>query len=226
MKLSKILALALAMVLIAMVGVQAEVLKMEGAELQKIQNDNKAKDGVLVVDVRSAEEYQAGHLKHAVNVPLDKISENPEYLAYYKEIPVILYCNSGKKSGQAAQILADNGYKTVYNAQGVKEFEYQLYKHNNVSVVQFLEMIQSGEYTLVDARPAKDYEEGHMEGAVSVPFDAVEANAEKVEKDKPAFIYCFTGNKSSETAQKLAEMGFDVYNILEGTKEYGYTLVK
>ena len=203
----------------------AEVKTMTGEELDAIQGDNKKKDGVLVVDVRPEEQYKEKHLKHAINVTLDEIKENPEVLAEYKETPIILYCNSGRMSGEAAQILAENGYKDLTNAAGVKEYEYQnLAKYESITAKKFLEMKDNA--TVVDARPAKDYDEGHVDGAVSVPFDAVADNMDKIPEGKPVIAYCFTGNKSSEVATELAEKGYEVYNVLEGTKEYDYELVK
>lgn len=203
----------------------AEVKTMTGEELDAIQGDNKKKDGVLVVDVRPEEQYKEKHLKHAINVTLDEIKENPEVLAEYKETPIILYCNSGRMSGEAAQILAENGYKDLTNAAGVKEYEYQnLAKYESITAKKFLEM--KNDATVVDARPAKDYDEGHVDGAVSVPFDAVADNMDKIPEGKPVIAYCFTGNKSSEVATELAEKGYEVYNVLEGTKEYDYELVK
>lgn len=203
----------------------AEVKTMSGEELDAIQGDNKKKDGVLVVDVRPEEQYKEKHLKHAINVTLDEIKENPEVLAEYKETPIILYCNSGRMSGEAAEILAQNGYKDLTNAAGVKEYEYQnLANYESITSKKFLEMKDNA--TVVDARPAKDYDEGHVDGAVSVPFDAVADNMDKIPEGKPVIAYCFTGNKSSEVATELAEKGYEVYNVLEGTKEYDYELVK
>ena len=203
----------------------AEVKTMTGEELDAIQGDNKKKDGVLVVDVRPEEQYKEKHLKHAINVTLDEIKENPEVLAEYKETPIILYCNSGRMSGEAAEILAQNGYKDLTNAAGVKEYEYQnLSNFESITAKKFLEMKENA--TVVDARPAKDYDEGHIDGAVSVPFDAVEENMDKIPEGKPVIAYCFTGNKSGEVATELAEKGYEVYNVLEGTKEYDYELVK
>ncbi len=203
----------------------AEVKTMTGEELDAIQGDNKKKDGVLVVDVRPEEQYKEKHLKHAINVTLDEIKENPEVLAEYKETPIILYCNSGRMSGEAAEILAQNGYKDLTNAAGVKEYEYQnLSNFESITAKKFLEM--KNDATVVDVRPAEDYEKGHVDGAVSVPFDAVEENMDKIPEGKPVIAYCFTGNKSSEVATELANKGYEVYNVLEGTKEYDYELVK
>lgn len=203
----------------------AEIKTMTGEELDAIEGDNKKKDEVVVVDVRPAEQYKEKHLKHAINVTLDEIKADPEVLSEYKETPIILYCNSGKMSGEAAQILAENGYKDITNAAGVKEYEYQnLAKYESITAKKFLEM--KNDATVVDARPAKDYEEGHIDGAVSVPFDAVADNMDKIPEGKPVIAYCFSGNKSSEVATELAEKGYEVYNVLEGTKEYDYELVK
>ncbi|WP_055078051.1 rhodanese-like domain-containing protein [Lagierella massiliensis] len=203
----------------------AEIKTMTGEELDAIEGDNKKKDEVVVVDVRPSEQYKEKHLKHAINVTLDEIKADPEVLSEYKETPIILYCNSGKMSGEAAQILAENGYKDITNAAGVKEYEYQnLAKYESITAKKFLEM--KNDATVVDARPAKDYEEGHIDGAVSVPFDAVADNMDKIPEGKPVIAYCFTGNKSSEVATELAEKGYEVYNVLEGTKEYDYELVK
>lgn len=203
----------------------AEIKTMTGEELDAIEGDNKKKDEVVVVDVRPAEQYKEKHLKHAINVTLDEIKADPEVLSEYKETPIVLYCNSGKMSGEAAQILAENGYKDITNAAGVKEYEYQnLASFESITAKKFLEM--KNDATVVDARPAKDYDEGHIDGAVSVPFDAVEENMDKIPEGKPVIAYCFTGNKSSEVATKLAEKGYEVYNVLEGTKEYDYELVK
>lgn len=203
----------------------AEIKTMTGEELDAIEGDNKKKDEVVVVDVRPAEQYKEKHLKHAINVTLDEIKADPEVLSEYKETPIILYCNSGKMSGEAAQILAENGYKDITKAAGVKEYEYQnLASFESITAKKFLEM--KNDATVVDARPAKDYDEGHIDGAVSVPFDAVEENMDKIPEGKPVIAYCFTGNKSSEVATKLAEKGYEVYNVLEGTKEYDYELVK
>ncbi|WP_300408846.1 rhodanese-like domain-containing protein [Lagierella sp.] len=202
-----------------------EVKKMKGDELDAIEGDNKKKDGVLVVDVRPEEQYKEGHLKHAINVFVDDLKADPEILADYKDTPVIVYCNTGKKSAEAAQILAENGYKDVTDAEGVKDYEYEnIVKYSSITSKKFLEM--KNDATVVDVRPAEDYDKGHVEGAVSVPFDKVEENMDKIPEGKPVITYCFTGNKSSDVANTLTEKGYEVYNVLEGTKEHDYELVK
>lgn len=226
MKLSRIFSVILAIVLLLPLVANADISNMDGVEFQKIVNDAKAKDKVLVVDVRSNDEYNAGHIKHAINIPFADIEADPNILADYKDFPIILYCKTGKTSGKAAKILDDNGYKNITNAQGVKKFDYELFTHKNITAKMFLDMIDSNEYTIVDARRAEDYAEGHIKGAISVPLETLEENIDNIPKDKPVCVYCYSGSRSNAVSKKLNELGYEVYNVIEGTKEYDYELVK
>lgn len=226
MKLSKIFSVILAIVLLLPLVAYADISNMDGVELQNIVNDAKAKDKVLVVDVRSNDEYNAGHIKHAINIPFAEIEADPNILADYKDFPIILYCKTGKTSGKAAKILDDNGYKNITNAQGVKKFDYELFTYKNITAKMFLDMIDSNEYTIVDARRAEDYAEGHIKGAISAPLETLEANIDSIPKDKPVCVYCYSGSRSNAVSKKLNELGYEVYNVIDGTKEYDYKLVK
>lgn len=226
MKLSKIFSVVLAIVLLLPLVANADISSMDGVELQNIVNDSKAKDKVLVVDVRSNDEYNAGHIKHAINIPFAEIEDDPNILADYKDFPIILYCKTGKTSGKAAKILSDNGYKNITNAQGVKQFDYELFTYKNITAKMFLDMIDSNEYTIVDARRAEDYAEGHIEGAISAPLEILEENIDNIPKDKPVCVYCYSGSRSNAVSKKLNELGYEVYNVIDGTKEYDYKLVK
>lgn len=72
------------------------------------------KAGALLLDVRTAAEFQSGHLKGAVNVPLDKLGKRPRDLPG-KERPLVVYCRSGARSAAAVQQLKALGYETVVN---------------------------------------------------------------------------------------------------------------
>jgi phage shock protein E len=72
-------------------------------------------DNVLI-DVRSPQEYEAGHIKNAKNLPVDKIAEDIKYFVPDKEKTIVLYCRSGKRAGIAESRLKDLGYKNVINA--------------------------------------------------------------------------------------------------------------
>ena len=104
----------------------SEVKTMSGADLQALEDDKDKKETALVIDVRSPEEYAEGHVKFAVNMPLDTLKDRLGELEPWKDKTLILYCNSGKKSGEAAKLLSDNGFKDLRNADGVKQYDYKL----------------------------------------------------------------------------------------------------
>lgn len=199
---------------------QAEIMK--GEELEKIELDKDAKEKVLVIDVRPEEEYDQGHLTHAINIPLDDLEEELPRLEEFKEKSIIVYCNTGKKSAQAAQLLLDNGFKDVKDAQGVKDFEYTLVTFESILPDEFKEAAEEGEVVFIDARDAKDFEIGSVEGAINVPVDQKETALDQLPDDKETEIitYCYSGNRSAEVAQYLTEQGYtNVKNSLDGTKE-------
>ena len=83
---------------------------------------------VVVVDVRTREEYDGGHIENAVLVPNESIgSEMPEALPD-KEATLLIYCRSGRRSKEAAQKLLSLGYQSVYDFGGVIDWPYELVK--------------------------------------------------------------------------------------------------
>ena len=82
----------------------------------------------IVVDVRTREEYDGGHIENAVLVPNESIgSEMPEALPD-KEATLLVYCRSGRRSKDAAQKLLALGYQSVYDFGGVIDWPYELVK--------------------------------------------------------------------------------------------------
>jgi rhodanese-related sulfurtransferase len=77
-------------------------------ELKQIINDN-----AFLVDVRTPEEYKAGHVQGSVNIPLHSISNNLKKFKDKKHI--VVFCRSGMRSSQAKSILEQNGFKNVIN---------------------------------------------------------------------------------------------------------------
>lgn len=199
---------------------------ISGADLDKIEEDNKEKEKYLVIDVRSPEEYNAGHVKHAINMPLDTLESRLSEIESFKDKDVITVCNTGNKSGQAQKILKDNGFTKVLNAEGVKDFTYTtMTKAKSVLGPEFAELIK-GDVTILDFREEKDFNEGHIEGAINTTADDVLNILDQIPKDKPVLTHCYSGNRSFAGAHKLAEEGYDVTNAIDGTKEYEYELVK
>ena len=73
------------------------------------------------IDVRSAEEFNAGHLQDAVNIPYDKIIARIQAVSPDKNAPVNLYCRSGRRAEAALNELKNAGYTNVTNHGGYED---------------------------------------------------------------------------------------------------------
>lgn len=72
--------------------------------------------GAQIIDVRTAGEFQSGHIKGAINIPLQSLSGNLSKIK--KDKPVITCCASGMRSASAKGILKSGGFTEVYNGGG------------------------------------------------------------------------------------------------------------
>ena len=74
--------------------------------------------GSLVLDVRDDSEYQSGHIKDSIHIPLSALKSRMSELDKYKQKNVILGCRSGSRSGRACGMLKKNGFEKVHNLRG------------------------------------------------------------------------------------------------------------
>ena len=73
------------------------------------------------IDVRSAEEFNAGHLQDAINIPHDQILARIQAVSPDKNAPVNLYCRSGRRAETALTELKNAGYTNVTNHGGYED---------------------------------------------------------------------------------------------------------
>jgi phage shock protein E len=79
-------------------------------------NSLRGHSDVVMLDVRTPEEYAQGHIPGVVPIPLDQV---PNRLAEIpKDKTVIVTCRSGNRSGQAAELLRQKGYTNIHNMLG------------------------------------------------------------------------------------------------------------
>ena len=88
--------------------------------------------------------------------------------------------------------------------------------------VQQLEYLLDGErtFTLLDVREQREYEAGHLLGAVNLPYERLDEAEAEIPKDRPVVIYCAYGGQSLLAARELAGRGYDAVNALGGLHYY------
>lgn len=76
------------------------------------------REDAIVVDVREADEFAAGHLPDARNIPGSKLAERISEIDKYKDKPVIVCCATGMRSNKACAELKKNGFSRINNLAG------------------------------------------------------------------------------------------------------------
>jgi len=79
----------------------------------------------VLLDVRTEEEFADVHIPDAVLLPLDVLREQASTYLPDKEIAIIIYCHSGRRSAEAAMILIDLGYHAVFDLGGIINWPYE-----------------------------------------------------------------------------------------------------
>lgn len=74
--------------------------------------------GSLVLDVREDSEYQSGHIRDSIHIPLSALKSRMSELDKYKDKNIILGCRSGSRSGRACGLLKKKGFEKVHNLRG------------------------------------------------------------------------------------------------------------
>ena len=82
----------------------------------KVDFKELIQSGAQTIDVRTKAEYQQGHVKGSINIPLDSLTKNLSKLD--KSKPIITCCASGMRSAQGKNILKSNGFTEVHNGGG------------------------------------------------------------------------------------------------------------
>jgi rhodanese-related sulfurtransferase len=79
--------------------------------------------GAFLVDVRTPEEFESGHVTASVNIPLDQVAERLD--EFEGKDHIVVFCRSGNRSAMAKALLAQNGFANVTNGgtwEDVKQF--------------------------------------------------------------------------------------------------------
>ena len=75
----------------------------------------------MLLDVRTPQEYQSGHISGSINVPLQTLGGG-DILPANRDTPLFVYCHSGARSGQAVRMLVRMGYVNTKNIGGIAAY--------------------------------------------------------------------------------------------------------
>ena len=108
----------------------AEVELIDSQELkQRIEN---SKEGLILIDVRTLEEYQSGHIKNSINIPHDQLILNVNVLDQYRNQPIVVFCRSGRRAQLVIETLIENKFDQIVDLEG----DIVAWKRSGFPVVQ------------------------------------------------------------------------------------------
>lgn len=87
-------------------------VKVTSDQAKKIIAEEK---GLLILDTRTQEEFNAGHIEGAILIPYNKLARRLDKLDGYEDKPILVYCRTGSRSVVAVNILIDNGFNKIYH---------------------------------------------------------------------------------------------------------------
>ena len=83
-------------------------------------------EGYIILDVRTHEEYDEGHIPGAIVISYEEIAEKAEKVLTDKEQLILVYCRSGRRSKIAAEALVELGYTNIKEFGGIIDWPYEV----------------------------------------------------------------------------------------------------
>jgi len=96
-------------------GILAFAIMRRKGQISTKEGTELARHGAMVIDVRSPEEYSAGHLSQALNMPVDEIASLLPSRVRDKSKVILLHCKTGLRSKKARSLLVNQGYSNVFD---------------------------------------------------------------------------------------------------------------
>lgn len=185
----------------------------------------RARRGEWIVDLRSREVFAAGHVPGSLNFDLNGAFIN--YLAWMMPwgTPITLLGATPEQVEQAQRELVRVGIDQLTGA-AVGGPDFWLTDPAQASTVRriaFHDLIDEVKGMdspyIIDTRQILEWEAGHVEGAVFIPFYEIADRVKDIPRDKPVYVYCGSGYRAAAVTSVLQHEGFD--NIVLVDDEFG-----
>ena len=102
---------------------EAAYMNITAEEAKQIMD---SEDGYIILDARTQEEYDQGHIPGAVVISHEEIAEKAEEVLTDKDQLILVYCRSGRRSKIAAEALVELGYTNIREFGGIIDWPYEV----------------------------------------------------------------------------------------------------
>jgi len=185
------------------------------------------KEHVLVVDIRSAEQYQSEHLYGASHDVLDSTTMEKRVKTIQSRLPevtstynFVLIDDDGTQAKQAAQSMTEMGLHTFYLKGGMSNLSENLVTSSQTVIDSeelMLKITANEDLYLLDVREPDELLESKIKGVVNIPLeDIFQPNGmNDIPTDKSVVVICGSGNRATIATYALAQEGIE-FQVLEG----------
>ena len=102
---------------------EAVYMNITAQEAKQIMD---TEEGYVILDVRTQEEYDQGHIPGAILIPDSEIEARVEEVLTDKDQLILVYCRSGRRSKLASEILVELGYTNIKEFGGIVDWPYEV----------------------------------------------------------------------------------------------------
>jgi hydroxyacylglutathione hydrolase len=183
-----------------------------------------ADSGVVVLDVRDAEGFGAGHVPGSLNIGLGGQFASWAGMLIPIGAPILIVADDSAQVEEAALRLARVGHEAIrgFLNGGVLAWHEAGIDTATVTQITVNElkdwMDEQRQFQLIDVRRPAEYEGGHAPSAVCTPLPLLEQHLASFDRSRPMAVICAGGYRSSAGASILARNGFrELYNVIGGT---------
>ncbi|HEX8247800.1 MAG TPA: MBL fold metallo-hydrolase [Pyrinomonadaceae bacterium] len=178
----------------------------------------------LLLDVRSADDYGAGHIPNSLNIGLG--GQFASWAGTLIEIgtPVVIVVESVEKVDEAAMRLARVGIESVrgYLEGGIEAWKNAGFEAKTIEQVSVREaqkrLAETPDAQFVDVRRSGEYESGHASKALNITLSDLDKLTAQLDRSRPTYVICQGGYRSSAATSILERKGFrELYNLAGGT---------
>ena len=176
-------------------------------------------DGI-VIDVRSSSSFGERHVPNAINISLGGQFASWAGTMIPLDTPAVIAADTNDEVDEAFMRMARVGHEGVIGYILMKNFTGEPKTVEQIAVVEAKEKIAEG-VQFIDVRRPAEHSSGHAVGAVNVPLDILSREIDRFDPEKPTFVVCQSGYRSSLGTSILENAGFKkIYNVVGGTKAW------
>jgi glyoxylase-like metal-dependent hydrolase (beta-lactamase superfamily II)/rhodanese-related sulfurtransferase len=177
--------------------------------------------GAVVIDARDHQEFAAGHLRGAINVPVDGRMAETVGMVVGPDTEIVLMAPDGEEQEAAIRLVRigfDHAVGYVADVEGfLMSRQDDVVQASRLTPYRFDELSRDHDLQIVDIRNEGELAEGRIPGSVHIPLAELSRRHGELDPDRPTVVYCAGGWRSSVGASLLRAAGFlDVSDVLGG----------